>query len=168
MIYLCVNPAYKIMENITMNVQDIMTTEVATCSPDTNLESIASMMWNKNCGSIPVLNQNGEPIGIITDRDIAMGCALNHKPLWELTANDILGGRQVHLCRASDSVKSSLQQMSQNHIRRLPVIGDDGHLVGMLSLGDIVAYAESEMPGKIPEVSFGETINTLKQVYVHH
>jgi len=156
------------METIAMNVQDIMTTDVATCGSDTNLEAIASMMWNRNCGAIPVLNQSGQPVGVVTDRDIAMGCALNHKPLWELTAQDILGGREVHFCQATDSIKSSLQQMSQNHIRRLPVVNNEGHLVGMLSLGDIVAYAESEMPGKIPEISFGETINTLKQVYVHH
>jgi CBS domain-containing protein len=155
-------------EDIEMNVQDIMTTDVATCSQDTNLEAIANLMWNKNCGSIPVLNQSGEPIGLVTDRDIAMGCALNHKALWELSARDILGNRQVHFCMASDAVKSSLQKMSQYHIRRLPVVNDEGHLVGILSLGDIVALAESEMPGKMPEVSFGETINTLKQVYVHH
>lgn len=151
-----------------MNVQDIMTTDIATCGPETNLELIANMMWNKNCGSIPVLNQSGQPLGVVTDRDIAMGCALNHKPLWELAAQDLLGGREVHCCRATDSIKNSLQQMSQNHIRRLPVVDDNGCLVGMLSLGDIVAYAESEMPGKIPEISFGETINTLKQVYIHH
>ena len=151
-----------------MNVQDIMTTDIVSCTLDTNLETIANMMWNKDCGSIPVLNQYGQPIGIVTDRDIAMGSALNHKPPWELSAKDVLGSKQVQCCRAADSVKSSLQKMSQHHIRRLPVVNNEGRLVGMLSLGDIVAFAESEMPGKIPEVSFGETISTLKQVYVHH
>ena len=78
-----------------MKVRDVMESNVKTCALNDNLESVATLMWNNDCGSIPVIDQSGTPIGIITDRDIAMSCALNHKPLWELRARDVTNSRPL-------------------------------------------------------------------------
>ena len=60
-----------------MNVGEIMTQAVKFCGPDSDLESVAMDMWNHDCGCIPVVDENGKPVGIITDRDIAMAGALS-------------------------------------------------------------------------------------------
>ncbi|MGD8566833.1 MAG: CBS domain-containing protein [Gammaproteobacteria bacterium] len=147
-----------------MNVSDIMSKDVGTCSADSDLESVAKIMWDKNCGSIPVLDSSNNLVGIITDRDIAMGCALNHKAEWELKTNDILNNRSLFTCRSDEDIKNALQLMSDHHIRRLPVIDSNGQLQGVLSIDDIISLAQEDNS----ELSFRDTMNTLKQVCTHH
>jgi CBS domain-containing protein len=141
-----------------------MTKDVGTCSIESDLESVAKTMWDKNCGSIPVLDGSGALVGLITDRDIAMGCALNHKAEWDLKANDILNNRALFTCKSDEDVKNALQIMSEHHVRRLPVVDGNGHLQGVLSIDDVIALAQEGNP----ELSYHDTMNTLKQVSAHH
>ena len=129
-----------------------------------DLESVAKIMWNKDCGSVPVLDESHRLIGIITDRDIAMGCALNHKAEWEMKTRDVLSNRELFTCRSDDNVKDAMQRMSDHHIRRLPVVDGNGQLQGVLSIDDVVCLAQEDNP----ELSFRDTMNTLKQVCTHH
>src|SRR3990172_13401491 len=105
-----------------MNVRELMIKNVAFCAPDASLESIAMQMWDKDCGSIPVVDGNGRPLGILTDRDIAMGCAMNHKALWEMRATEITNNRPLYTCHSDDDVQSALHTMAAHHVRRLPVV----------------------------------------------
>lgn len=152
-----------------MYVHELMTREVGTCGPDTPLDAVAMMMWQRDCGAIPVVDPQGLPIGILTDRDVAMSAALNHKPLWELRAGDVLNSRPTHTCRAGDNVKSALRIMWAQHVRRLPVVDDEGHLTGIVSMDDLIARAERGSRGAPPpELSFDDAMTTLKSVAYHH
>jgi CBS domain-containing protein len=152
-----------------MLIRDIMTRDVSACGLDTTLESAAAMMWQNNCGSIPVVDQGGVPIGIVTDRDVAMSAALNHKPLWELTAREVLDGRATFTCRGNDNVHSALRAMWAQHVRRIPVVDDGGHLEGIVSMDDVIARAERGSRGNTPpELSFDDAMTTLKAVAYHH
>lgn len=62
-----------------MNVSKIMSKDVSCCSQDTSLDQVVMKMWEQNCGSIPVVDGENKPIGIITDRDITMSCAFSPK-----------------------------------------------------------------------------------------
>ena len=55
-----------------MDIRSVMTPNPACCSPDTSLQDVAQMMMNNDCGQIPVADQNRQPLGVITDRDIAV------------------------------------------------------------------------------------------------
>lgn len=125
-----------------MLILDVMTPHVATCTPDNNLETVAMLMRNHNCGSIPVLDADDKPIGMVTDRDIVMRSALDHKPLWELTADDIIT-KENYFCRRDDDIKLALSLMERHCVRRLPVTNDDGELIGILSMDDIVVATAS-------------------------
>ncbi|HKK13039.1 MAG TPA: CBS domain-containing protein [Gammaproteobacteria bacterium] len=152
-----------------MYVHELMSRDVSTCDPETTLDAVAMMMWQRNCGAVPVVDQAGLPIGVVTDRDIAMSAALNQKPLWELRAGDLLNGRPAYTCRAGDNVKSALRAMWAQHVRRLPVVDDNGHLTGILSMDDIIARAERGSRGApLPELSFDDAMATLKSVAYHH
>lgn len=147
-----------------MKACDVMERNVTTCSPDDNLESVAMMMWNNDCGSVTMINEMGAPMGIITDRDITMSCALNHKSLWDLCVSDVTNNQSLYMCNENDNVKSMLVTMQQHKIRRLPVVNKAGHLEGIISIDDIVACSKE----KAPDLSFRDTMKTLKAVCIHH
>lgn len=148
-----------------MHVRDLMTSTVRTCGSDTTLEQVALMMWDANCGAIPVVDDMGTPVGIITDRDIAMSSALNHRPLWELTARQVLGDRPVYTCTAEDDVRTAMKTMWAQHVRRMPVVDGGGRLRGILSIDDIISRAERGSRGqRPPDLSFDDAITTCKAV----
>jgi len=63
-----------------MNVEDIMTSDVQCCGRETNLVAAANMMWDSDCGAFPILNVQGQVIGMVTDRDICMMTAKRSAP----------------------------------------------------------------------------------------
>lgn len=149
-----------------MNVNDIMITEAECCSADTSLDQIAMKMWECNCGSIPVIDSQNKPTGIITDRDIAMSCALNHKAPWEINASTVMAERTLFTCSTDDNLETVLSTMENQKVRRLPVIDSDGCFAGMISIDDIIACSAK---GKSAEkMSYDLTMNTLKAVAIHH
>jgi CBS domain-containing protein len=118
-----------------MKVKDMMHDGASSVSPQSGLAAVASAMKTFDVGAIPVL-ENGMLIGIVTDRDIALRAFANGKDVSALTARDVMTPDPV-TCRDTDKVKDALDLMEQHQIRRLPVLDDDAHLVGMISLGDI-------------------------------
>lgn len=149
-----------------MNVDEIMTTDIHWCNQNTSLNEIASQMWEYNCGVIPIVDHESKPIGMITDRDIAMSCTLNHKAPWELDASTVLGNRGLFTCSQNDSLDSALAIMKDNKIRRLPVTDNDGFLVGLLSIDDVISRSKNTKAAK--ELSYENTMNTLKAVSFQH
>jgi CBS domain-containing protein len=151
-----------------MNIRELMVKEVTSCSPDTDLETAGRMMWDHNCGAIPVLDNEDHPIGVVTDRDIAMSAVLNHKPLWEISARDVIGTREVFTCNIDDDIQSALSMMQTHKIRRLPIIDSDGCLRGILTIDDIVAGSK-KMEGKTtPPLSYEDAMGTMKAVCFQH
>jgi CBS domain-containing protein len=126
-----------------MKVRDIMTTDVATATPDSTLEEVASMMKEEDTGAIPVVDDD-ELIGIITDRDIVLRCIAEGRDATETNVEDILSEDPVTIEPDAD-VEEAARIMSQRQIRRLPVVSD-GELVGMVSLGDIAVKEVDEEP----------------------
>jgi CBS domain-containing protein len=147
-----------------MKIFEVMEKDVTSCSPDDTLDAIAMLMWQNDCGSVAVVDQAGTAVGIITDRDIAMSCALNHKSLWDLCARDVTNNRPLYTCKENDDVGVALGIMQAQKIRRLPIVSESGHLRGIISTDDIVARSDEKMP----DLSFRDTMKTLKAVCIHH
>jgi CBS domain-containing protein len=153
-----------------MYASKAMSTKVIVCKTDSNLEDISRLMWENNCGAIPVVDGQDRPVGIVTDRDIAMTAMLNHKPLWELNAGALT--EHQHLCSASegDTLEDCLTMMEHNEVRRLPVIDDVGAIAGILSIGDAVAFA-SKSTSKTKQdksVPLDRVMGMLQHVSAHH
>ncbi|MDB0047157.1 CBS domain-containing protein [Porticoccaceae bacterium] len=147
-----------------MNVKQMMTNQVSTCNRNTPLSAIATAMWHNDCGSIPVVDENHCPVAMVTDRDIAIGAALQQRPLWELTPNDIADNQLLHKCHLNDDVQTALDIMRENGVRRLPVVNDQGTLTGIVSAGDVIAAANSAENSELP---FYRTESMLKAVAGH-
>ncbi len=152
-----------------MNVRDLMTKTVCCCNPQDNLESIALMMMDNDCGSIPITNELGQPVGMITDRDIALAAAARHKALWQLRAEDFITGQPVSQCTADDDIHAALSVMQRARVHRLPVVDGSGEIQGILSVDDVVNVAERGVRGLgAPELSYDDALMTLKAVARHH
>jgi CBS domain-containing protein len=154
-----------------MYVNEIMTTNPKTCRLDSSLDDVARLMWEGDCGAIPVVGQGNRPLGIITDRDIAMAAMLRRQPLWDIHAADVIQGQSLCCCKQSESIESCLQLMEEHEVRRMPVINDDsGALCGIVSLGDALAFTQggSHSPKKKTPVDAADVIGTLKRVSAHH
>ena len=148
-----------------MNVKSAMVRDVVSCHADTPLDSVAMTMWQRDCGCVPVVDSEDRPIGIVTDRDIAMGSVLQRKPLWEMTAQSICGSRELYCCTLTDDLHKALELMHDHAVRRLPVVNGKGKLVGIISMGDIIACSNVNRRGGMP---FADTAGMLSVVSAHH
>jgi CBS domain-containing protein len=151
---------------IPMKVQDIMTSDVQCCGPDTNLAVAAKMMWDSDCGALPVLNVQGRVMSMITDRDICMATATKNKPASDITVWETVSGK-AHTCQLTDDVHTALDIMKREKVRRLPVVDEDGVLQGIVAMNDFVLLAGEAKGGKAPALSYEDVIRTMKAISAH-
>lgn len=123
-----------------MKVKDVMVESVKVCRPDNNLAEVAAAMWEARCGVLPVLGRHGAVTSIITDRDICIALGSRNLRASELQVSDVSLPR-VFTCSADDDVRLALNTMKSQDVRRLPVVGDDGKLVGILSIDDLLLHS---------------------------
>jgi CBS-domain-containing membrane protein len=151
-----------------MIVKEVMNHEVTTCRPDATLESAAMLMWNGDCGTVAIVDDENKVIGIITDRDICMAVALQHKTASEIQVQEVMS-RQLFTCHPENDIMNALKTMSFQKVRRLPVINDSGQLEGIISIEDIIARADRGRRGiQTPELSYDDTMTTLKAICRSH
>ena len=119
-----------------MIVADLMTENTACIRPNQSLSDAARLMWECDCGALPVLNSAGEVCGMITDRDICMATWLRNSPPHAIPVSSVMS-RHLHSCAPSDPLSSAEALMREKQIRRVPVLNAVGQLLGILSLADL-------------------------------
>lgn len=145
-----------------MNVGDIMTSPAVTCGPATNLSEVAQLLWDHDCGAVPVMDRDGQVLGMLTDRDICIGVATRARPAWQIAAGEVISG-QVYRCHPDDALGVALAVMAEHQVRRLPVIGDRGTIVGVLSVNDVIAQAQNVRTGG-SQVAYQDVVSLLKRI----
>ena len=147
-----------------MRVQDVMTKTVASCRPGADLAAAAALMWEYNCGQLPVVDDAGKVTAVITDRDICIALGTRNQRACEVKVSDVVR-RAAVLCKAEDDLRSALKTMAAERVRRLPVVDHEGTLVGILSLDDVTLQARHHGDTDRPPVSFEDVMNTLRAIY---
>ena len=147
-----------------MRVQDIMTANVDACSPDSDLAAATTIMWKRDCGSVPVVDNDRKVVGMITDRDICMAVATRNKLASEIKVGEVISGN-VYACAPDDKVRDALETMQSAQLRRLPVVDANGVLHGILSINDVVIHSDKGRSKK--HISHKEVIRTLKALCEH-
>lgn len=137
-----------------MKVHDIMTRDALCCPADSDLASAARIMLNARVGSLPVVDTRGTVTGMLTDRDIAMATGIRLRHASDIQVHEAMSCR-VRGCLAYDEVGAALRQMQEARVRRLPVLDMHGHLVGILSIDDILLQAVGAEDGVAPEEFLG-------------
>jgi CBS domain-containing protein len=133
-----------------MKVKDLMTTDVKRCSPETNLATAAKIMWEGDCGAIPVTDERDHVVGVITDRDICIAAATRPGTEAEIRVKDVIA-TALYTCSPSDDVRAALETMKVRKVRRLPVVEQGGRLVGILSIHDIAVQSRSRGADVAPD-----------------
>ena len=147
-----------------MRVEEIMIRDVATCSPGSDLASVAMTMWNRDCGSVAVTDDEGRPVGMITDRDISIAGATQHRPLADIPVYNVKDNHVIS-GETDQDIRDALSLMAAARVRRLPIVDDAGRLAGVLSMGDIVAALADKSDA---ELASEDVIDALREVYVTH
>jgi|GEM_PF-428169 len=122
-----------------MKVRDVMTTEVGYCQSDAPLAQAADIMWQRDCGVVPVTDENQRVVGMITDRDICFAVVTKNRLASEIKISEVISQNEVQSCAPGDAVEDALKTMKRHQIRRLPVVNKEGVLVGILSLADLIS-----------------------------
>ena len=129
-----------------MNIEQVMTRNVETCRPSDSLSVAARIMWEHDCGCVPVVGPEdgrGRLVGMITDRDVCMAAYIQGRTLSEIDVSSAMA-TEITRCRATDPIDTALKAMEAQQLRRLPIVDAQGHLVGVLSLTDIAREAARE------------------------
>jgi len=149
-----------------MRAEEIMTKDVQSCRPEASLAQAAALMWDYDCGAMPVVDDSNRVMGMITDRDIAIAAATKGRSATEITVGEVMSGN-VYACARDEDVKSALTTMRRERVRRLPVIGADGKLAGILSINDVVLRADVGKGRQAAEISYEDVVGTFKAVCEH-
>ncbi|HZO82191.1 MAG TPA: CBS domain-containing protein [Candidatus Binataceae bacterium] len=156
-----------------MQVERIMIRDVKTCSANDTLNRAAQLMWENDCGCIPVIAADGDGrvIGIVTDRDICMAAYTQGRPLFEIPVASAMA-RKVIACSPTDDLKRAETLMHDNQIRRLPVLDERGRLLGIISINDIAREAARERASRrgaveVSDAEIGYTFEGICQPHRH-
>jgi CBS domain-containing protein len=120
-----------------MEIHEIMSEPVVTCTPDTTLAAAARLMRDADYGTLPVIDTRGRVAGIVTDRDICLALAGSARNPSRIAVHEVMTHALVTV-QTTDTIHTALATMKTARVRRLPVLDAFGHLKGLLSIEDVV------------------------------
>ena len=123
-----------------MQIKDIMSQPVVSCPDSATLNEAARLMWEFDCGIVPVVDADGRLAGVVTDRDICMAAYTQGRLLSAMSTGAAMA-RNVIAVHSDDLVEQAEDLMRDNQIRRVPVVDKDGRPVGVVSMNDLARLA---------------------------
>ena len=149
-----------------MKVQQLMNQPAVTCSAADTLDRAAGLMWEHDCGALPVVGADRRIVGVITDRDVCMAAYTQGLPLASIEVGPVMA-KQVHCAQPEDDIEKAEKTMRVNQVRRVPVVADNGRVVGMLSLNDLVLEAYRQHGRQLRELAEDKVVSTEAAVSAH-
>jgi CBS domain-containing protein len=143
-----------------MKVEDLMSKDVMTIRPHETANEAARLMWECDCGAVPVVDENRRVVGIVTDRDICMAAYTQGRPLYHIQVEAAMT-RDPRTCSPDDPIDAAEAIMQQSQVRRLPVVDDYNTIVGILSLNDIAVRARRDVISRRKTIDPKAVIETL-------
>jgi CBS domain-containing protein len=117
---------------------EVMSTNIIVCEPTANIAEVARQMKSEDVGPIPVVDNKSSKhvIGIVTDRDLVIKVLAEGRDPSSTQVREIMTSNPV-TCREHDNIDKAMKAMEQNQIRRILVVDDSDHLVGIIAQADI-------------------------------
>jgi CBS domain-containing protein len=139
----------------TKKCRDVMTKDVVVCTPENTVSEVARLMKTEDIGPVLIVDneQSKTLVGILTDRDIVLKViADGHDP--KTTRVGEFMSKKLVTCYADDDVETAMKSMAQFQLRRIPVVGENMQLVGIISQADVATRVDA------PE----ETAEVVKEI----
>jgi CBS domain-containing protein len=133
--------------------REVMTENPVCCLPNDLVSASARVMRREDVGALPVINdeQQKQLIGIVTDRDLAIKVVAEWRDPNHTLVQDVMTSTIV-VCRECEDLLSTIKAMEEHQIRRVPVIDDDGGVVGIISQADVARrWREPRQTGEMLE-----------------
>lgn len=124
-----------------LTAREIMTRGVKTVRRDSSLREVAQIMKDEDCGVVPIVDERGSLVGIITDRDMVIRAFTGGKTPDQLRAGDVMTD-DVECVHPDEDIHSIISLMGKRQIRRIPVVERDDRVIGIISMGDIANRAD--------------------------
>ena len=130
---------------------DVMTKDVVTCTPENTIAEVARLMKTEDIGPVLIVDneQSKTLVGIVTDRDIVVKAIADGKDVKTTRVGDVMSKKLV-TCRADDDVDVAMKSMAQFQLRRIPVVGENMKLLGIISQADVATRVDA--PEKTGEI----------------
>jgi signal-transduction protein with cAMP-binding, CBS, and nucleotidyltransferase domain len=125
-----------------MSLSELVTRKLVTAAPKDSLTKVANLMEEENVGAVVVTEEN-RPVGIITDRDLALAVCVRGTSPKERVQNVMTC--PVSTISKDEGVYNATQQFMENAVRRLPVVDANGDAVGLVSLDDLLLLLSGEL-----------------------
>jgi CBS domain-containing protein len=143
---------------MTMNISEVMTPDPACCVRTDHVQAAAIIMRELNVGVVPVVDseESHRLVGLVTDRDLCISVvAAGHDPK-EITLDQCMTTELV-TCKPDDNIEAVAELMQLNQVRRIPVVDENEHLVGIVSTADMV------LCGDLASEEIGETMRDISE-----
>jgi CBS domain-containing protein len=120
-----------------------MTKDPVSCLPTDMAAKAAGLMKSENVGSIPVIEneQSKVLVGIVTDRDLALKIVAEGLDAKSTNVESVMTHQMV-TCHAEDDLQKALDSMSENQVRRMPIVDQDNKILGIISQADVATRAK--------------------------
>lgn len=149
-----------------MKVKEIMTPNAKAIWLTESLADAAKLMWENDCGVLPIIKDGRKVIGMITDRDICMAMAMRDTNPSSVSVEEVMTGL-VYSVKPEDDIAQALQAMQEHKIRRLPVVNPEGELEGILSMNDVLRNAKSADDPVSDSLTYVEVMKTYQTICQH-
>jgi CBS domain-containing protein len=120
-----------------------MTREPVYCQPDDSVSVAADLMRTHDVGALPVVEAGGRLVGIVTDRDLVVKVIAGDQPVDRATVRAAMSTDPA-TSREDDDVSDALSLMAERQVRRVPVVGADGRLVGIIAQADVATRLQQD------------------------
>ncbi|MDQ3992740.1 MAG: CBS domain-containing protein [Actinomycetota bacterium] len=130
-------------------IRDVMTAGPTTVGASTPVAEAARLMKSEDIGSLPIL-EDGKLAGVLTDRDIVLRVVADGRDPQSTTAGEV-GSHDPVTVDPQQNLDEALRLMAEHQVRRLPVVEEDGRLVGVLAQADVAREASPEQTGHVVE-----------------
>ena len=129
------------------NIREVMTSNPSTIEPDKNVVEAARIMKQEDAGVVPV-TENGRLTGMVTDRDIAIRVVAEGKDPQSTAVREVASTDLVTIDPQQD-LDEALRLMAKHQVRRLPVVVEDGRLVGLVAQADVAREGDDTQTGQV-------------------
>ena len=146
-----------------LSVGDICTMNPRVTTPEATLAQAAKVMWEGDCGMLPVIDGARKVIGVISDRDVALALALRGEKAHEAKVKEAMSPRVVS-CRADEPAGAALSRLAKFQLRRLPVVSADGVIEGVLSIADAIRNSGRFMGEKGQDLTGDAVVRVLQAI----
>ncbi len=144
------------MRTRSLKVIDMAVREVATITAEKTIQECAAQMRTEHVGSLVVVNEERSPIGMITDRDIAIEVVALKRDPSSLMVSDVMT-RPVVTATPDEGMVTALARMREFGIRRLPIVDENGMIVGVISNSNLIEELSELLSGLVRNIHSSKT-----------